>query len=143
MMALAAGGLALAACSGGFAAPSEAGVCYSIFPDEDPRAAPQVNVVARDQARLEDCAARLEELRVRFLRVGGSREEIIGAYQGRFIFVDRRGVYTGSKLEGGVRYATLARTGDGRLAIPGAIVRDETGRPVAVAGGTAEATPGN
>jgi hypothetical protein len=27
----------------------------------------------------------------------------------------------------------MARTGDGRLAIPGAIQRDETGRPIAIA----------
>lgn len=125
--------LGLAACESGFKAPTDPGVCYYVVPAEDGKSDPRLNVVARNQPNLEQCAARLEEMRVRFLRMGGSNAEIVGAYQGRFLFIDRRGVYSGAKLEGGIRYAALARTGDGRLAIPGAIVRDENGRPVAVA----------
>ena len=71
-------------------------------------------------------------MRLRFLRMGGSNQEIAGAYQGRFIFIDREGVKIGKSLTGS-RFFSMARTGDGRLAIPGAIQRDETGRPVAVA----------
>ena len=48
--------------------------------------------------------------------------DIIGAYQGQFIFIDRAGVYFGRSLEG-TRFFALARTGDGRLAVPGAIER--------------------
>mgnify|MGYP002651765803 CR=1 FL=1 len=43
------------------------------------------------------------------------------------------------KRRSGVTSYSMARTGDGRLAIPGAIARDDTGRPVAVA--PAPATP--
>ena len=49
--------------------------------------------------------------------------ELIGAYQGQYIFIDRGGVSFARTLEGG-RFFALARTGDGRLAIPGAIQRD-------------------
>ena len=59
-------------------------------------------------------------------------DEVAGAYQGRFIFVDREGVKFGKSLTGS-RFFAMARTGDGRLAIPGAIQRDETGRPIAIA----------
>jgi len=108
------------------------GVCYSVStPDGQ---APRLDVVARDQPQIEFCAARLEEVRIRFLRMGGSNQEITGAYQGRFIFIDREGVKIGQSLNGS-RFFAMARTGDGRLAIPGAIQRDEEGRPVAVAPG--------
>ena len=107
------------------------GACYFVAtPDNAP---PRLQKIADDQPQLEQCAARLEEMRLRFLRMGGSNQEIAGAYQGRFIFVDREGVKIGKSLNGS-RFFAMARTGDGRLAIPGAITRDETGRPIAVAG---------
>ena len=81
------------------------------------------NVLAEDQESIEFCAARLEEMRLNFLRMGGSIQEITGAYQGQFIFIERSGVYFGQTLEGG-RFFALARTGDGRLAIPGVIQRE-------------------
>lgn len=83
------------------------------------------NVLARDQAQVEMCAARLEEMRLRFNRMGGSRREVTGAFQGQFIFVDGRGVSFSRSLDG-PRFFALARTGDGRLAVPGAIERDIT-----------------
>jgi hypothetical protein len=98
-------------------------------PDDAP---PRLQKIADDQPQLELCAARLEEMRLRFLRMGGSNQEIAGAYQGRFIFIDREGVKIGKSLNGS-RFFAMARTGDGRLAIPGAIQRDETGRPIAIA----------
>ena len=126
-------GLTVAACAQkGVEAPTEEGVCYHVVLAEDGKSAPQINVVARDQPQIEFCAARLEEMRLRFLRMGGSNQEIAGAYQGRFIFVDREGVKIGKSLNGS-RFFAMARTGDGRLAIPGAIQRDETGRPIAIA----------
>ena len=107
------------------------GACYFVAtPDNAP---PRLQKIADDQPQLERCAARLEEMRLRFLRMGGSNQEIAGAYQGRFIFIDREGVKFGKSLNGS-RFFAMARTGDGRLAIPGAITRDETGRPIAVAG---------
>ncbi|MCV0414772.1 MAG: hypothetical protein K5831_07800 [Brevundimonas sp.] len=118
------------ACSQGPDFDFEPGVCYFVArPEGEP---PRLEVVARDQAQIEFCAARLEEMRLRFLRMGGSNQEIVGAYQGRFVFVDREGVKIGQSLDGS-RFFAMARTGDGRLAIPGAIARDDTGRPVAVA----------
>jgi len=125
------GAIALAACSAQPKFNFEPEVCYFVAPAEDGEG-PQLRRVADNIPQIELCAARLEDMRLRFLRMGGSNEEITGAYQGRFIFIAREGVSFGQSLDGS-RFFALARTGDGRLAIPGAIVRDETGRPVAVA----------
>ena len=112
-------GLTLAACSSSTKAPFDQGVCYHVVRDgEEVR----FNVLAEDVESIEFCAARLEEMRLNFLRLGGSVLEIQGAYQGQFIFIERAGVYFGQTLEGG-RFFALARTGDGRLAIPGVIQR--------------------
>ena len=121
----------LTACGGGVEAPYEPGVCFTVETGADGDAV-DFHKLAEDQPQIEHCAARLEEMRLRFLRQGGSRQEITGAYQGQFIFIDREGVWIGKSLDGS-RFFLLARTGDGRLAMPGAITRDETGRPVGVA----------
>ncbi|GAA0867766.1 hypothetical protein GCM10009116_01850 [Brevundimonas basaltis] len=123
--------VALTACGGGVDAPYEPGVCFSVETREGGET-PAFHKLAEDQPQIEHCAARLEEMRVRFLRQGGSRQEVTGAYQGQFIFIDREGVWIGKSLDGS-RFFLLARTGDGRLAMPGAITRDESGRPVGVA----------
>ena len=121
----------LTACSGGVEAPFEPGVCFAVETGGEGEA-PVFNKLAEGQPQIEHCAARLEEMRLRFLRQGGSRQEIIGAYQGQYIFIDREGVWIGKSLDGS-RFIAMARTGDGRLAVPGAISRDEFGRPVGVA----------
>lgn len=88
--ALALLGLTVSACAQkGVEAPTEPGVCYHVVPAEDGKSAPKINVVARDQPQIEFCAARLEEMRLRFLRMGGNNRDMIGAYQGQFIFIDR------------------------------------------------------
>ena len=110
----------LAACNQAVKAPTDTGVCYAV---ETPDGEPVFNVVARDQAQIEMCAARLEEMRLRFRNMGSTRQEVTGAYQGQFIFVDRRGVSFARTLTG-ARFFALARTGDGRLAVPGAIERE-------------------
>lgn len=116
-------GLSLAACAQPAEAPFDPGVCYAV---ERPEAGDVTfNVLARDQAQIEMCAARLEEMRLRFNRMGGARTEVVGAFQGQFIFVDGRGVAFSRTLDG-PRFFALARTGDGRLAVPGAIERDIT-----------------
>ncbi len=130
VLAAVAGAALVGACSNEPDFTFEPGVCYFVATPEGE--APRLEVVARDQAQIEFCAARLEEMRLRFLRMGGTNQEITGAYQGRFVFVDREGVKIGQSLNGS-RFFAMARTGDGRLAIPGAIARDDTGRPVAVA----------
>ena len=131
LMTVAAAAAGLAACAQKTEAPVDKGVCYHMG-EETADGASRFNVVARDQPQIEFCAARLEEMRLRFLRLGGSKTEMVGAYQGQFIFIDRGGVKFGKSLDG-PRFFALARTGDGRLAIPGAIQRQIDGRPVAVA----------
>lgn len=129
-LSLVAGAALLGACSNEPTFTFEPGVCYYVaMPDGEP---PRLQKLAENQPQIEQCAARLEEMRLRFLRMGGSNQEVTGAYQERFIFVDREGVKIGQSLTGS-RFFAMARTGDGRLAIPGAIQRDDTGRPVAVA----------
>lgn len=129
LAALAAG---LSACASEPGAPFDPGVCYYVVPDEAAENGLRFNVVARDQPQMEHCAARLEEMRLRFIALGGSNRDIVGSYQGKFIFIDATGVKVGDTLTGG-RYFFLARAPGGRLAIPGAIQRDVDGRPVAVA----------
>ena len=69
---------------------------------------------------LEKCAANLEAMRIKFLRMGGTQHEIVGAFQSNFLFLESIGVRTSTSLEG-PRYVALVRTGDGRLAVPGAM----------------------
>ena len=121
--------LTLAACQQGVEAPYDTGVCYAVERSEEGQP-PRFNVVAENQPQIEFCAARLEEMRQRFLRLGGTRREIVGAYQGQFIFIDRAGVWFGKSLEGS-RFLAMVRTGDGRLAIPGAIQRQVDAAPPA------------
>lgn len=93
------------------------GVCYHVVAGKD--GAFRYNKVV-ETPNLETCAANLEALRIRFLRMGGSAQELLGAYQANFIFIQSPGVFTSTSLEG-PRYLALVRTGDGRLAIPGAM----------------------
>lgn len=123
--------LAVAACAEKFEPPYEKGACFAVERGAEGER-PAFNKVADDQPQIEHCAARLEEMRLRFLRLGGTRTEITGTYQGQYIFIDRAGVWIGKSLDG-PRFIALARTGDGRLAMPGAISRDASGRPVGVA----------
>lgn len=106
-------------------APDDRGICYHVVQEGDEV---RFNVLAEEQESIEFCAARLEEMRLNFLRMGGSTREITGAFQGQFIFIERSGVYFGQTLEGG-RFFALARTGDGRLAIPGVIQREPAPAP--------------
>lgn len=131
LMVIGAGSLALMGCSSAVEAPFEPGVCFAVEAGQDGEP-PVFNKLADNQPQIEHCAARLEEMRLRFLRQGGNRQQITGAYQGQYIFIDREGIWIGKTLEG-ARFILMARTGDGRLAVPGAITRDESGRPVGVA----------
>ncbi|MDO9588597.1 MAG: hypothetical protein Q8R45_05335 [Brevundimonas sp.] len=133
--AVGAGLVVLAGCQQAVEAPFDPGVCYAVEAGAEGEA-PRFNKVADNQPQIEFCAARLEEVRLRFLRMGGSRQEIIGSYQGQFIFIDRAGVWISRTLDGG-RFNLLARTGDGRLAMPGAIQRAIDGAPLAVSATTA------
>jgi hypothetical protein len=108
---------ALSACAKRTEPPGTAGVCYHVVPQKDGTLKYNKLVNTPD---LEHCASNLEAMRIRFLSMGGNQTEIYGAYQANFLFLTPNGVQTSTSLEG-PRYTALVRTGDGRLAIPGAM----------------------
>ena len=109
--------LALCACAKRTTPPGTPGVCYHVVFEKNGTLKYNKLVNAPN---LETCAANLEAMRLKFLGMGGSATELLGAYQANFIFVQREGIFTSTSLEG-PRYVALVRTGDGRLAIPGAM----------------------
>jgi hypothetical protein len=109
--------LSLVACQKRTIPPGTPNVCYHVVPQQDGTL--KYNKLS-DQPDLEHCAAALEAMRVRFLSLGGNNSELVGAFQGNFIFLQREGIFTAGSLEEH-RYLALVRTGDGRLAIPGAM----------------------
>jgi hypothetical protein len=116
---LAVSSLALAGCEKQTKAPFEQGVCFSVATNKDGTL--RYNPVARNVPQMEECAATLEGMRIRFVRMGQSNSKgMVGAYQGSFIFIEKEGIYLGQAYEG-ARFMSLVRTGDGRLAVPGAI----------------------
>src|SRR5678815_4292924 len=117
LLILAAATLSLAACAKKTTPPGDAGVCYHVVPQQD--GSLKYNKLVQTES-LEKCAANLEAMRIKFLRMGGSTQDIYGAYQANFLFLQKEGVLTSTSLEG-PRYVALVRTGDGRLAIPGAM----------------------
>src|SRR3990167_4462683 len=110
--------LALAACSKKTVPPGGEGICWHVGQTADGEL--KYNKLASGVADLEHCAAALETMRLKFLRMGGSNREVVGAFKGNFVFVEREGIFTAPSLESH-RYLALVRTGDGRLAIPGAM----------------------
>jgi len=116
-LVLAAAALALSACAKKTTPPGDAGVCYHVVPQKD--GSMKYNRLVK-AASLEVCAANLEAMRIKFLTLGGNQQQIYGAYQANFLFLEKEGVLTSTSLEG-PRYVALVRTGDGRLAIPGAM----------------------
>jgi hypothetical protein len=114
-VAVAAAGLS--GCSGAVP-PGDAGVCYQvIYKHGQPS---RYVKVADHVASLEECAARLEIIRISFLRMGGSIHEIDGAFTDQFLFIDASGVYAAKSLNS-PRYLLMHRTADGRLVRPGYI----------------------
>ena len=108
---------ALAACSARTEPPGDPGICYHVVPQKGGKLKYNKLVHAPN---LETCAANLEGMRIKFLRMGGTQQSIYGAYQANFLFIEDAGILTSTSLEG-PRYVALVRTGDGRLAIPGAM----------------------
>jgi hypothetical protein len=108
----------LTACEKQTKAPFEQGVCMHVIEQKDGTL--RFNPVAQKVASIELCAAELEGMRIRFVRLGSPNRELTGAYQGKFIFVQKEGIYLGDTYEG-ARFMSLVRTGDGRLAVPGAM----------------------
>ena len=117
LILLLAAAAALGACAKRTKPPGDARVCYHVVPQKD-ETLKYNKLVLTDS--LEKCAANLEAMRIKFLSMGGSNQSIYGAYQSNFLFLQQEGVLTSTSLEG-PRYVALVRTGDGRLAIPGAM----------------------
>ena len=126
-------GLALSACQDRIEAPdAPRGTCFLVSPQESGEV--RFTAMPDPQPNMENCAARLEENRVRWLRMGGTRREVIGYYGSQYLFVDSGGVSMSRTLNGG-RFNALRRTNDGRLAIPGAF-EQEPAAPAAESGQT-------
>ena len=124
LLGLAAATLAsgLSGCVKKIEAPFDPGVCYTVTQD---KAAPggkdgklSYHKLATGVPTLETCAAGLEAVRLKFLAMGGTHNELVGSYQGQFIFVQKEGIFTAQSLDG-VPYLALVRIGDGRLGPPG------------------------
>jgi hypothetical protein len=111
---------ALAGCEKKIEAPADTGVCWHVVPLTGGQV--KFNALSRNRPSLESCAASLEGMREQFLGLGSSNQDIVGAYQGSFLFLGRTGVFVGKTLDG-ARYPALVRTSDGRLAIPSAVAQ--------------------
>jgi len=116
VVALAAVGLC--ACQKQLEAPVDKGVCWHLVQTSDGKA--KFNPLAENQPDLEHCAAELEKMRLSFAALGAVKTEVTGAYQGQFLFLQREGVFTAQSYDG-YRFPFMVRTGDGRLAVPGAM----------------------
>ncbi len=116
---------ALAGCGKSVDAPTDVGVCWHAVPLSD--GSVRFNKLAANQPNLESCAASLEAMRLQFLSLGGSNQELMGAYQGNFLFLTKQGVFTAQDYNG-PRYFLLGRTADGRLATASALSTGSTGQ---------------
>ena len=119
-LAAAVSAVALTGCEKKIEAPYDKGVCWHLVPLTGGKV--KFNKVSENRPNLESCAASLEGMRERFLGLGGNQEDMIGAYQGNFLFLGRTGVFTATSLNG-ARWPALVRTTDGRLAIPSAVAQ--------------------
>ena len=106
-------GLFLSACAKQVDAPLERGACWHAVPMSDGTI--KFNDLAKNQPSLEACAARLEDMRLKFKALGSQQSFMVGAYQGNYLFLQPEGVFTARTFKGN-RYLVLVRTGDGRLA---------------------------
>jgi hypothetical protein len=111
----------LTGCGQSLDAPTDRGVCWHLVTGDNGK--PKFNRLAERQPDLEHCAAQLEIMRLNFRALGAGQSRVTGAYQGQFLFIDPRGVFTAQTIDG-YRYPFMVRTGDGRLAVPGAMPRD-------------------
>ena len=111
--------LPLAACEKSPEAPWDKGVCWHAVTKDGGKTF-RFNKIKSNVPQIEFCAAELEGMRQRFLALGGANREVIGAYQGSYLVANPRGIFRRERWNGG-QYLMLERTGDGRLAQPGAM----------------------
>src|ERR1700749_3050146 len=118
ILVILAAALALAACEKEIKAPSAAETCYqALFLSHGGGG---FNPLSQHEPTIESCAAALEGMRLRFAAMGGA-EEIVGAYQGNYIFLFHEGIFRADTLKG-ARYPMLVRLG-GQLVAPGSVPR--------------------
>ncbi len=110
--------LGLCDCAKELQAPIDKGVCWHLV--QLPGAKLRFNRLAEGQPDLEHCAAQLEMMRLRFSALGVTQQYVTGAFQGQFLFLQPQGVFTAPSYSG-YRFPFMVRTGDGRLAMPGAM----------------------
>lgn len=110
--------LGLGACQKQLDAPTDRGVCWHLAQTADGTL--KFNKLAEAQPDLEHCAAQLEMMRLRFRALGSTQTKVTGAYQGQFLFIQPEGVFTAQSYAG-YHYPFMVRTGDGRLAVEGAM----------------------
>ncbi|MGH6994027.1 MAG: hypothetical protein ACRED8_10085 [Caulobacteraceae bacterium] len=108
----------LGGCAKQLQAPVARQVCWHLV--SLPSNKVRFNPLAEGVPNLETCAADLEKMRLRFTELGMDEPSVTGAYQGQFLFIQPDGVFTSSTFSG-FRYLLMVRTGDGRLAVPGAM----------------------
>lgn len=106
-------GLTLSGCAKQIDAPLDRGGCWHAVPMSDGTI--KFNDLAKNQPTIEACAARLEDMRLKFKALGSQQSFMLGAYQGNYLFLQPEGIFT-SRTYKGNRYLVLVRTGDGRLA---------------------------
>ena len=109
--------LCLAACAKQIATPTEVDACFEAVAHKDGTVAFQR--LSQHEATMESCAGALEGMRERFLGLGGSRHNLVGTYNGHYLFLGPAGVQTSDSVDG-VRYPFLVRSDDGRLVAAGA-----------------------
>jgi hypothetical protein len=105
----------LAGCTKTIEAPAARGVCWHLASVSKGEA--RFNALARNQSDLEHCAAQLDQMRLRFMGLGGTQQNVVGAFQGQFLFAGPQGVYTAQTYDG-YRYLLMVHSGDGRLVTP-------------------------
>ena len=117
---------AVSACGHGVQPPTDTGVCFHMVTDGKGEVGGQVSgkyrffVVKRDVPDLEHCASALDTMRVHFLSLGGSSHDVTGVYQGEYLFVGSRGVFSADSLDASP-FPMLTRAPDGRLVPQGSL----------------------
>ncbi|MDB5452393.1 MAG: hypothetical protein JWO33_971 [Caulobacteraceae bacterium] len=110
--------LALSGCSKAVEAPSDPGACFLMATQKD--GSTKFNKIADGIKDIEHCALQIELVRRNFRRLGSMQEDYTGAFQGSFVFIQRDGIFTSTKLDG-IHYPLLVRF-QNELVMPGAIV---------------------
>ncbi len=110
--------LGLAGCSKAVQAPTDQGVCWHMIQFKGGKV--RFNRLAQNIPSLEGCAAQLEAMRLRFAALGSDPDQMIGAYQGQFLFLQPEGIFTSENLDG-AHYLLLVRSPDGKLVKPGVL----------------------